>query len=270
MARIPQAFHPSHASLMLRTHRGEKELAQATGFVVKRAGRAYLVSNGHVFSGRNPYTRASNGTPDRVSFKYWRTSGGTSLLVDHSEVLLAEEQPLWFEHPTHGSEVDVAALPLVGFEDVPLATYDPWLPRKVDLGVGDDVTVVGFPFGVNVVALAIWTRASIASEFDFEYDGLPLYLVDARTRDGQSGSPVVFFRTGAYFGKYGEIVLPNIDSTTHPRGPLGDDEPRPTGTITEEFLGVYSGRINVESDLGFVWRPSALREIIETGRWATW
>jgi hypothetical protein len=30
----------------------------------------------------------------------------------------------------------------------------------------------------------------------------------------------------------------------------------------EEFLGVYSGRISEESDLGFVWKSSALREVI--------
>ena len=151
-----------------------------------------------------------------------------------------------------------------------MATYDPWLPRHVDLGVGDDVTVVGFPFGVKVIALAIWTRASIASEFDFDYEGLPAYLVDARTRSGQSGSPVIFFRTGAYFEKYGAIVMPNMQTPRPPGTPIDDDQPRPRSGFTEEFLGVYSGRVNVDSDLGFVWRPSALREIIEGGRRATW
>jgi hypothetical protein len=30
-------------------------------------------------------------------------------------------------------------------------------------------------------------------------------------------------------------------------------------------LGVYSGRINNESDLGFVWKAAALTEIIDNG-----
>jgi hypothetical protein len=134
------------------------------------------------------------------------------------------------------------------------------------------VTVVGFPFGVNTDSLAIWTRASIASEFDADYNDLPLYLVDARTRDGQSGSPVIFFRTGAYFEKYGSIVLPNMDQkfVRRPGAPISDEDGRPTSGFTEEFLGVYSGRINAESDLGFVWRPSAVRNIIEEGRVAEW
>jgi hypothetical protein len=36
------------------------------------------------------------------------------------------------------------------------------------------------------------------------------------------------------------------------------------GTI-EEFVGVYSGRINEESDLGFVWKASVVREIVDNG-----
>ena len=132
---------------------------QATGFVVKHDGRAYLVSNGHVFSGRHPFTGASDHTPDTVSFSYWRTERDTSLLVpDQRAPLHAQHEPLWLEHPTYGRRVDVAALPLDGFENVPLATYDPWLPRRAELGVGDDVTVVRFPFGVNIAAFAISTE----------------------------------------------------------------------------------------------------------------
>jgi hypothetical protein len=37
----------------------------------------------------------------------------------------------------------------------------------------------------------------------------------------------------------------------------------------EEFLGVYSGRINAESDLGIVWKAQVVREIIEAAKAAT-
>ena len=161
-------------------------------------------------------------------------------------------------------------LPLTNFAADRVAIYDPWLPRYVDLGVGDDVTVVGFPFGVNVNALGIWTRASIASEYDADYEGLPVFLVDARTRDGQSGSPVIFFRTGGYLTKYGALQLPPIKEPRSPGAPINEDAPRPDVPTTLEFLGVYSGRIDERSDLGFVWRPSVVREIIERGHIASW
>jgi hypothetical protein len=84
--------------------------------------------------------------------------------------------------------------------------------------------------------------------------------------------PSSFFRTGAYFEKYGSIVLPNMDQkfARPPGAPISDGDERPTSGFAEEFLGVYSGRINAESDLGFVWRPSAVRDIIEKGRVARW
>ena len=36
-----------------------------------------------------------------------------------------------------------------------------------------------------------------------------------------------------------------------------------TGPV-ERFIGIYSGRINAESDLGIVWKASAINELIQT------
>jgi hypothetical protein len=36
-----------------------------------------------------------------------------------------------------------------------------------------------------------------------------------------------------------------------------------------DFVGVYSGRINEQSDLGLVWKAAAVREIVEGGVRAT-
>lgn len=32
------------------------------------------------------------------------------------------------------------------------------------------------------------------------------------------------------------------------------------------FIGIYSGRINQESDLGYVWKAAAIQELIESIR----
>jgi hypothetical protein len=32
------------------------------------------------------------------------------------------------------------------------------------------------------------------------------------------------------------------------------------------LLGIYSGRVNEQSDLGFVWKTTALIDIVERGR----
>ena len=78
--------------------------------------------------------------------------------------------------------------------------------------------------------LAIWKRASIASEPKHDIDGLPKLLIDTATRQGMSGSPVIVRRRGM----------------TVPRGVQ-----RVPGKLTgqeligesDTFLGVYSGRI---------------------------
>jgi hypothetical protein len=72
---------------------------------------------------------------------------------------------------------------------------------------------------------------------------MPTMLIDCRTRQGQSGSPVLAFREG------GAVSM--SDGTTALFG----------GPV-QRFLGIYSGRVNDESDLGIVWKASAIAELV--------
>jgi hypothetical protein len=112
--------------------------------------------------------------------------------------------------------------------------------------MGGGLSVVGFPFGLTGGGLAVWVRGFIASEPDLDHDDLPRFLIDSRTRPGQSGSPVVYYQEGGtVMNSMGELhMVPGI---------------------IEDFWGFYSGRINERSDLGFVWKRSALQEIIVGG-----
>lgn len=83
----------------------------------------------------------------------------------------------------------------------------------------------------------MWVQGTIATEPELDFDGLPRFLIDSRTRQGQSGSPVLAYYSGG--------AVPMADgSTAIMGGPM------------EQFLGVYSGRINDQSDLGYVWKPA--------------
>lgn len=77
------------------------------------------------------------------------------------------------------------------------------------------------------------------------FDNLPIQLIDCRTRQGQSGSPVIAYRAG------GSVAMADGSSAIF------------TGPV-ERFIGIYSGRINAESDLGIVWKASAINELIQT------
>lgn len=110
-ARPIRPLRPSFASLLLGLETRGEVVSTVTGFVVRRGDRAYLVSNGHVFSGRDPISKTSTHCPDTVRFKYWRVGAAPSL-EEHSEPLQRDAQPRWLEHPSLGARADVAALPL--------------------------------------------------------------------------------------------------------------------------------------------------------------
>jgi hypothetical protein len=110
-------------------------------------------------------------------------------------------------------------------------------------GPSDLLSIIGFPFGITGGgALGIWVQGTVATEPSVDFDELPCLLVDSRTRPGQSGSPVIAYRPSGYQTEEGSTVM--------------------TGQAAERFVGVYSGRINQESDLGFVWKAQALLDIL--------
>jgi hypothetical protein len=85
----------------------------------------------------------------------------------------------------------------------------------------------------------------MASESFVNFRDLPVFLVDCRTRQGQSGSAVIAYRSG------GMVAMEDGSSAAF------------NGPVTK-FLGIYSGRINSESDLGIVWKSSAILELVES------
>ena len=108
------------------------------------------------------------------------------------------------------------------------------------------VSIIGFPFGLSGPGfLPIWKAGYIASEPELDYNNEPVFMIDARTSEGMSGSPV---------------ISRSISEKTKIRTWQWNKPP-----TYKLFLGVYSGRIDKElnSDLGKVWRPRVIREILE-------
>lgn len=250
-------------SLLIETYVRDERLSTATGFVVTRRRFPYLITNRHVFTGRDNNTgeilsKKTGATPDRVFVWFNATN-----LQEYPPSLrwqgmfwdLYEDEdqkkPRWLEHRTHGSAMDVVAvsLPRPAVPDVRYRAYDLDAPSYKPPKITEDVQVVGFPFGLASAGnaldgpLALWTRGTIASETEYDFDGLPRFLIDARTRMGQSGSPVLIDRSEVMFSEaLGEHIV---------------------GGRWADLLGVYSGRINPESDLGIVWRIDAVRDLID-------
>lgn len=101
------------------------------------------------------------------------------------------------------------------------------------------VFIVGYPYRLTTgPSLPLWIRGTVASNPLFGYDAggksYPLWLIDARTRRGQSGAPVMRYRPP------GTLLFRN------------DGQPGRSNFPDSDLLGVYSGRTSDESDLGFV------------------
>lgn len=246
MAAKAQVQLESIRSVFIEMVSGGDVIATGTAFVYSSGGSDYLVSARHCFTGKYP-----NG--EYISEKYkvqpsfvrahlrYETQTGDVAIVEYP--LSTEDcDPTWMDHPRFGASVDVAALPA----DIPEGLrIDPWTdePRH-RVPVTSPVSIVGYPFGLRAGGgFPIWVRGTIASEPDIPYDGLPAFLVDSRTRTGQSGSPVVAFYLP------GQWIPEDDGGWAIASGP------------TSRLIGVYTGRISAESDLGFVWHHSVLDEM---------
>lgn len=177
-------------------------LSTSTGCVYKYGNDVYLITNWHILSGRNTNTKqpihGTCATPTEIRVHYPRDGQVTEQLTCIYSLCDAANAFHWLEHPL-SSAVDVAAIkifPPAGIETayVSDAMSAPGLSaRKNFFSVAQEVWAIGFPRGIRVSGLPIWKRTTIASEPGFSVLENPhKILLDTATREGMSGSSVVF------------------------------------------------------------------------------
>lgn len=162
------------------------------------------------------------------------------------------------------------------------------------LWVSQNVAVVGYPYGLRgSFDLPIWTAGSVSSEpamlQPYRDRAYPFFLIDARTRSGQSGSPVVSVRqpmspsaisdkqvqfspapqwrlVGVYGGRvpedYGDREGSIFGAQYSKVENAIDDEADSANCVS---TSVGSARRRSSSDLGFAWRIEEVTEICEQG-----
>lgn len=230
----------------IRMYFDDNQLSHGTCFFVMSSDGPVLVTNRHNFTGRNNVTgkplHSQCGTPNNAVVSFQSVSDEFVYhidLVDHEN----PDNPAWIEHPTLGSKADIVALPTkeldsaVNEECICLENH--WH----NWDVGNELYVMGFPYDQICGPFAIWSKGYIASEPDFDIAELPIFLIDCRSRPGQSGSPVYGqFRPGHIVNYKGEEYTAKKEMYY--------------------FLGVYSGRLRSDSDLGLVWKRSCIEELV--------
>lgn len=242
---------PSVQSLLIELRFNAQPLSTGTGFIINTQKGPALITNRHNVTGCHQETgqplSKSGGIPNEVAIVHNRKDklgewvGRIEQLIDNNN------NPRWKEHPSLGAKADFVALLLSDLNDVEIFPYDiNDLGPDIMVGPSDSISVVGFPFGIQAGgSLAVWATGFMASEPDIDFSNLPILLIDCRSRQGQSGSAVIAYRSG------GMVAMKNGGSAAF------------GGPVTK-FLGIYSGRINAESDIGIVWKASALKQLIDS------
>ncbi|MGO1080989.1 hypothetical protein, partial [Inquilinus sp. CA228] len=259
-------------SLFIEAKFNDKILACGTGFFVHTSAGTLLFTARHNLTGRHHATgkllSKTCGQPNKLTVIY-HTNNDSMIHVDmplYNTEEIDSENFLWMEHPILGDRADVAALrfplplpsPEFAYDIKPVSSiYAEKDSKKINLNKGnfplrvsvpDRVSVIGFPFAIrDAGSLPVYATGFIATEMEVPYSNLPMFLIDSRARRGQSGSPVVaIVNAGA--------SVP-IDSAEYKMAAFEGSASR--------LLGLYSGRVNDESDLGFVWKTSLLLEMVE-------
>ncbi|WP_043463938.1 hypothetical protein [Kitasatospora sp. MBT66] len=161
-------------------------------------------------------------------------------------------RPLWYEHPVHGVEVDVIALPIPQNveEAVDLISYQVAESPLSRVDIASELFVIGFPIGFSSLranaALGVWCRGTVAWPPSLDWEGLPRMLLDFRARPGQIGSPVV-----AYMDDTRAFIM---------------SDGRPAEGRWWDLVGMYGGgTTSGDVNVGVVWKRSVIDDIVERG-----
>lgn len=242
---------PSVMSLYIEMFFDETCLSSGTGFLCRgKSGRPYLITNRHNVTGRNQETgkcldEKTLAIPNLLKITHNKTGLLGETIVTVEPLYSPDDVPLWIEHPHLGNKADFVAVPLSQLNQVNLIFYELQNQPDIKIRVSDVISVVGYPFGKKIQGTAVWATGFVASEPNINYENLPVFLIDCRSREGQSGSAVIAHRNdGTFSDSRGNRIL--------------------AGDPVTKLLGVYSGRINKESDLGMVWKCSAIAELLQS------
>lgn len=251
---------PTTKSLYIEMYFDETLLSSGTAILVanNRDSHCALITNRHNVTGRNQDTdeclNNNAAIPNYIVIHFHKNvENFEEVGQGWKEVRLPlyreDGEPYWIEHPLLGAKADIVALNLSWGSDIIKLPY--YLETDLDninlaIGPAETVSVIGFPFGLSSYGkLPIWATGFMAQELCFISPENPVFLIDCRTRQGQSGSAVIAYRPSGYRHYQDGKIVATVSANK-----------------AWEFLGIYSGRVNSESDLGKVWHVSAIRELL--------
>ncbi|MFO1101633.1 MAG: trypsin-like peptidase domain-containing protein [Methylocystis sp.] len=240
----------SVSTVPIEMYFNDTPLSLGTSFIWEKDNRHFLITNWHNVSGKSAATGKHLSTtaaePNWLHAWMNHKSGLGNKFPCIIEILDANGHPVWWVHPKFGRSIDVVAIPIVPNENAAMYAINQMPNEQLALMVGMDVFILGYPFGLGPSGLPIWKRGSIASEPEIFSDTQQFMLVDAASRPGMSGSPVIRRSWGTHFLAEGGVTM--------------------NAGVETMFVGIYSGRLatNDTSDpqLGLTWPANLVEQII--------
>ncbi|WP_246119302.1 trypsin-like peptidase domain-containing protein [Aliikangiella coralliicola] len=239
----------SATSLYIELYFNDVKISTATAFVLKYDEKYYLITNWHVVAGRDADTRECLdkkhcSIPNKLLVSFHKKGELGQWLEKEIQLLDEDGTPLWIEHPL-SNLIDVIAIPIIETDEIDFFPIDFSL-KDTDMAplVAMPVSIIGYPLGLSIGGKwPIWKTGHIASDHDLDFvKDKPAFLIDATTRASMSGSPVVM-RADSFQRLNGNYAI--------------------AAGVNTRFLGVYAGRISRDSEIGRVWKPFLISEIIE-------
>ena len=246
-----------------------------TGFLHRRLGKWFVITNWHVATARDPENPGAllegyKSSPNAYSLHLAVKADPNRFVPTVPFALYQNGAPNWLETTINGvnGRVDLVALPVelpVGADAPLVVPIEEFSPEPRDfLFAGREVVVVGYPFGIGAAnPHAIWKRAFVASEPSMLIAGMPKYYIDGPGRPGMSGSPVFILSRGMQVTADTHALLTNVESggALAALAQISSAEllSAPDALIPR-FAGVYSGSVGNQSldqlRVGIAWHAS--------------
>lgn len=147
------------------------------------------------------------------------SENGEPILGTTERIVLNDFEKLWIKHPDNNIDLAVFALaPLyreaekkgIKFFAPPIGEDLLPTPDKLaDLSGLENITMIGYPNGIwdQKNNMPIVRRGITATNPKYDYNGLPIFVIDCACFPGSSGSPVLIFDQGGYLDAKGNLNL---------------------------------------------------------------
>lgn len=245
-----------------------------TGFIVyhewaQDAKGPFLVTNKHVVqettTGHLTFTQMDNSTEELLP------AFGSSTSISLSGAMWQ-----WTGHPS--DEIDVAVLPLAptlaelrrGIEKPFYKSISTQImvgrSELASLDAVEEVIFVGYPSGIfdQINNLPIFRKGITATPPSVDYEGMPIFLIDASVFPGSSGSPVFIYNNGYWSTRDG---TPMVGQRIFCLGVLGKVYYNEDNNVLrlEEVLASVRPIVKTTQmiDLGIVYKSRTVIETIE-------